>query len=175
MEAKTIAAGTQVELLQALIAVGALQMQEAAPVAAPGVSLSWVPAVPGEPARVVLGLDEATFDADARAAIWSALANVIDPSDQPLRVFWGASTPDLVPGQVTMRQARLALLAAGKLAAVETALNALPEPTKTAARITWDFSSTVQRRNGLVSQLGPALGLTEEQIDALFIAAAAIQ
>jgi hypothetical protein len=80
-----------------------------------------------------------------------------------------------VPQVVTMRQARLALLGAGKLAAVTAALNALPEPQKTAALITWEYSGAVERQNGLVPQLAGALGMTDAQIDALFIAAAAIQ
>jgi len=79
-----------------------------------------------------------------------------------------------VPGEVTMRQARLALLAAGKLDAVEAAINALPDPPKSAARITWEHSQTVQRYNGFVSQLAPALGMSEAQIDGLFIAAAGL-
>jgi hypothetical protein len=85
-----------------------------------------------------------------------------------------APGPQPVPSSVSMRQARLALLGAGALAGVDAAITALPEPTRTAARITWEYSGEVQRHNGLVSQLGPALGLTEAQIDALFIAAAAI-
>jgi hypothetical protein len=78
------------------------------------------------------------------------------------------------PKSVTMRQARLALLGAGKLADVDTAIAALSEPTRTAAQIEWEYSNEVQRSNGIVSQLGPALGLTEAQIDALFVVAAAL-
>lgn len=79
-----------------------------------------------------------------------------------------------VPSEITMRQARLVLLGAGKLAAVETAINAMSEPTKSAAQIEWEYSNTVQRHNGFVSQLGPALGLTDAEIDAMFIAGAAL-
>ena len=79
-----------------------------------------------------------------------------------------------IPQSVTMRQARLALLGAGKLADVDTAIAALSEPTRTAAQIEWEYSNEVQRSNGIVSQLGPALGLTEAQIDALFVTAAAL-
>ena len=79
-----------------------------------------------------------------------------------------------VPQSVTMRQARLALLGAGVLSQVEGAINAMPEPQKSAARITWEYSAEVQRHNGLVSQMAPALGMTSAQIDALFIAAAQI-
>ena len=77
-----------------------------------------------------------------------------------------------VPTEVTMRQARLALHAAGKLAAVNTAIEALPDPPKTAARIEWEYSNAVRRDSQFVALLGPALGLDAAGLDALFIAAA---
>lgn len=77
-----------------------------------------------------------------------------------------------VPASITMRQARLALLGAGLLASVSTAINALPEPLKSAAQIEWEYSNEVQRRNGFVEQLAPVLGLTNSQLDDLFRAAA---
>ncbi|GAA4425770.1 hypothetical protein [Acidovorax lacteus] len=79
-----------------------------------------------------------------------------------------------VPASVTMRQARRALHAAGLLPQVEAAINAMPEPQRTAARIEWEYSSVVQRHNGFVSQLAPALGMTDAQLDALFITASEI-
>ena len=79
-----------------------------------------------------------------------------------------------VPAAVTMRQARLALFSAGLLSAVDTAIDALPEPQRTAARIEWDYSNELQRSNPLVAALTPALGLTSDQVDALFIAASAL-
>lgn len=79
-----------------------------------------------------------------------------------------------VPEAVTMRQARRALHAAGLLAGVEAAIDALTEPDKTAARIEWEYSSEVQRHNGFVAQLAPALSLNEAQLDALFVAAAVL-
>lgn len=80
----------------------------------------------------------------------------------------------VVPEQVTMRQARLALLGAGLLANVDTAIDSLPSPTKEAARIEWDYSSTVERHRGLVQSLGAAMGLTDAQLDTLFIQAATL-
>jgi hypothetical protein len=80
----------------------------------------------------------------------------------------------VVPAEVTMRQARLALLGAGKLAEVDAAIDALPEPQKSAARIEWDYSSSVRRHQPLVLALAPALDLTDEQLDALFVAAGAL-
>lgn len=73
-----------------------------------------------------------------------------------------------------MRQARLALLGAGLLQQVDQAISALPEPQQSAARIEWDYSSEVHRDRAFVQQLGQALGLSDEQLDALFIQAAAL-
>ena len=80
--------------------------------------------------------------------------------------------PPQVPQEVTMRQARLALHAAGKLSAVNAAINALPDPPKTAALIEWEYSNAVRRDSQFVALLGPALGLDAAGLDALFIAAA---
>lgn len=82
--------------------------------------------------------------------------------------------PPQVPAAVTMRQARLALLGAGLLANIDAAIDALPSPQKEAARIEWEYSQEVQRHNGFVSALAPALGLTAEQTDALFVQAATL-
>ena len=76
-----------------------------------------------------------------------------------------------VPAEVTMRQARLALHASGKLTAVNAAINALPDPPKTAALIEWEYSNAVRRDSQFVALLGPALGLDAAGLDALFIAA----
>ena len=71
-----------------------------------------------------------------------------------------------------MRQARLALLGAGKLAGVGAAIASMPEPQKTAASIELEYSNALQRSNPFVSQLGAALGLDDAAIDALFVEAA---
>lgn len=82
------------------------------------------------------------------------------------------SPAPVIPQSVTMRQARLALHAAGLLSGVDAAIAAMTEPDKTAAQITWEFAATVDRGFGMVPQLAAALGMTETQIDDLFIAAA---
>jgi hypothetical protein len=79
-----------------------------------------------------------------------------------------------VPRVVTMRQARLALSGAGKLASVTAAINALPIPQKEAAQIEWEYSQTVERDRGFVLLLSAALGLTDAQLDALFVTAAGL-
>ena len=71
-----------------------------------------------------------------------------------------------------MRQARLALHAAGLLTSIDAAIAGLPEPDKTAAQITWEFAQTVDRGFGMVPALAASMGMTDAQIDDLFIAAA---
>ena len=78
------------------------------------------------------------------------------------------------PQEVTMRQARLALLENGLLANVQPAINSLPEPDKTKAQIEWDYSNTLQRGNPFVAILGAALGLSSQDLDDLFIQASAL-
>lgn len=95
---------------------------------------------------------------------WLAAGNTPEPMD----------TAPVVPSEVTMRQARLALLNAGKLASVDVMINSLTDPPKTAARIEWEYSNVVQRHNGFVSQIAPLLGMTEQDIDNLFIEAATL-
>ena len=74
-----------------------------------------------------------------------------------------------VPSQVTMRQARLQLLSAGLLDAVNMALE--NDPT---AKIEWEYATHVHRNSLLISGLQGALGLTDEQVDEMFIAAKAL-
>lgn len=75
---------------------------------------------------------------------------------------------------VTRRQALRALHEAGLLDDVEAAINALPEPQKTLARIDWDNAQDFRRDFPLLLSLAGAIGLTSAQIDSLFAAAAAI-
>lgn len=80
--------------------------------------------------------------------------------------------PLYVPAEVTPRQMRLALVFSGiSLSTIDAIIDSLPEPTKSAASITWEYSNEIQRTNPLVLSLAPALGLTVAQIDQLFITA----
>lgn len=82
-----------------------------------------------------------------------------------------APTTPLVPEAVTARQARLALLGAGKLAMVEGALAQIPGVQGEAARIEWEYATDIRRDSPLIGALAPMLGLTSEQVDDLFRAA----
>ena len=80
--------------------------------------------------------------------------------------------PDAIPHAVSPYQARVALYAAGLLSQVE-ALMADPE-TPEPARIAWEYATVFERTSPFIASLAPALSLTEEQIDALFLAASQV-
>lgn len=73
-----------------------------------------------------------------------------------------------------MRQARLALHAEGLLQSVEDAINEMQEPSKTAARIEWDYAGHVERQSQFVAMIGSAIGLDDAKMDALFMSASAL-
>jgi hypothetical protein len=75
---------------------------------------------------------------------------------------------------VTMRQARLALLQQGLLASIQPAIDALDEPHRSGANIEWEYSQEVERNRSFVELLSQALGLTDDDLDALFELAATL-
>ena len=76
-----------------------------------------------------------------------------------------------VPTEVSMRQARLQLLAYGVLDQVQTVIDSMPSPDKEQAQINWDYAIAVYRTDPLVLAMQQALNLTDEQVDTLFIEA----
>lgn len=98
------------------------------------------------------------------------------PSIPPSQAFVNGSwvAQPVPPASVTMRQARLALLAHGNLATVNNAIAAMTGASGDAARITWEFSSAVERNHPLVAQIGTLLSMNSAALDALFIEAAAL-
>ena len=71
---------------------------------------------------------------------------------------------------VTPRQARLALLAAGLLDQVQSAVDVAGGATK----ITWEYATEFDRNDPLIITFGTSLNLTSAQIDALFVQAATL-
>ena len=96
---------------------------------------------------------------------WLAAGNSPKPAD-PIA--------QSVPTVVTMRQARLALLQAGLLGTVNSAVATMPGAEGDAARVTWEFSTEVRRTDPLVAQLATQLGLDDVALDGLFTTAAAL-
>lgn len=70
--------------------------------------------------------------------------------------------------ELTMRQFRLGLLAAGLLDDVNAAIEALSEPDKSVAKIEFEFASTVVRNNQFIAIMAGALGLPDNQVDDLW-------
>ena len=73
---------------------------------------------------------------------------------------------------VTARQARLALASIGKLSAVADAIALIPDPDKTQVAIEWEYATTIERTSPWIETMRPALGLSEEEMDQLFVQAA---
>lgn len=102
---------------------------------------------------------------------------VQDDGNGPYLAYWNEGTlgprPDTdnlpapvtpTPTEVTPRQARLALHSAGLLDQVQAAVDAAGGATK----ISWEYSTIIERNSPLITSIGGSLGLTPEQIDVLF-------
>lgn len=76
-----------------------------------------------------------------------------------------------VPSEISIRQARLALLHYNLLDNVNSIINSIEGPQGNAARIEWEYATSIKRDSQLVTSIIPLLGLTEDQIDELFILA----
>lgn len=88
-------------------------------------------------------------------------------------VATGADLPpsfSVVPSAVTPAQAKIALSRAGKLVAVQAAVDAAGGE----AMIWWAEALSFDRSNPIIAALGGAVGLTSADIDALFVAASHI-
>jgi hypothetical protein len=132
--------------------------------------------------KYIKQLDGAYAAYDESSSAFVALSAL--PSDRK-PVFLAASSAEVTaylsaqaeaakPKEVTMRQARLALLQAGLLDGVIAAIAGMPSPQKQAAEIEWEYSNSLKRSQPLVSQLGAALGLNTAQLDALFLTASTL-
>lgn len=85
-----------------------------------------------------------------------------------------------VPAKVTRRQARQALLLAGRLDDVPAAIALLGDGTPDGnqkmrlAQIEWEDSLEFERARPLVVEIGMAIGLDADKLDELFITAAGL-
>lgn len=118
-------------------------------------------------------------------ADWMGTTSVAPPEFDPATAgcFWRGDHWEIVPGEVpsdpvpkvvSMRQARLALLGAGLLAQVNTAVANMPGTEGDAARIEWEYAQEVRRDSPLVAGLSAILGLTDETLDNLYKVAAGL-
>ena len=74
--------------------------------------------------------------------------------------------------QVTMAQARVALIEKGLIDQVELALSSISDDKERAkAMVWWEYAQTVDRNNPIVKSLVATLGINDEQLDELFLLA----
>ena len=118
----------------------------------------------------VIMLDDISEMPAGFTAVQSDTANIGDTWDGTK--FTSPVIPAAVPQEVTLAQARAALMAAGLFTKVDSYVkgsgNAL-------AQMAWEYTNMVDRKGALVVALAPALGLTDAQLDQLFTAAAGIK
>lgn len=81
----------------------------------------------------------------------------------------------VVPISVSRRQGRQALLLAGKLSLVQPAIDAIADATQRGmAQIYWDDSQEFERNHPTLIALATQIGLTDADLDSLFITAKAL-
>lgn len=92
--------------------------------------------------------------------------------DSGIQIAEFVQPPPLVPTSVTPYQARMALLNAGLLDQVTTLMS--DPATPKGAVIAWEYATSWERNSAFIATLAPILNLTDAQVDALFVAAAAL-
>lgn len=108
------------------------------------------------------------------AASVQADTHYYDPSDATIKTSPSPIVTPKVISSVTMRQARKALLRAGKLAQVESAIASMTGDAGAEARIEWEYSNEVLRDQPLTQSLAAALGMTDQEMDDLFTTASTL-
>lgn len=98
---------------------------------------------------------------------WVQAWDVVPLSPEEIATARAAS----VPQSCTRRQGRLALLQAGQLAAVETAIAAITDPVqRMSAQIEYE-ADTWERANAFLQAMWAQLGGTPDELDDLFMSA----
>lgn len=98
-------------------------------------------------------------------AEWIAEGKPVAPYVPPTSEQLRQAMPSL-----SARQLRLGLIANGvSLATVQTAIENISDPAeREIAQVEWEYATTFERTHTLISQIGTAMSLTPEQIDAMW-------
>jgi len=105
-------------------------------------------------------------------SVESGIFSIIDPPETEPDL--PDSEPELTEPNpmppITARQLRLCLVLNGfSLDLVESAINSIEDETeREVARIEWEYATVFERSHPLIEQIGTSLGLTTEQIDAMW-------
>lgn len=83
--------------------------------------------------------------------------------------------PDRVPREIANWRAKAVLKSMGLLVTVENALATMLEPTKSTVMLAWNGAAKIARNSTTLAALAPALGLSDSQLDQLFITAAKLE
>ena len=75
--------------------------------------------------------------------------------------------PVIVPEQVSAYQARVQLERSGLLSSVQGLMD--DPATDAEAKIAWEYATVFVRSSPFIASLAPGLGLTEQQLDQLFV------
>lgn len=111
-----------------------------------------------------------------RYQIQNGITETMDQSSIPLGVQFESveyeETEAVFINPVTPRQIRVALIMSGiSIASIEAMIDALEEPQKSIVRATWEYSTIFERDNEILNQMAPLIGLSQSQVDDLFILA----
>jgi len=113
---------------------------------------------------------------DHAARVLHLLGN--DPAPILQALCDGAELPPMpprIPREIANWRARAVLEIAGLLPTVETAIAGMTGPDGVVVRNAWQSGAPLARRGPTVQALAPALGLSEEQVDLMFIQADALK
>lgn len=124
----------------------------------------------------VTELDDALYaswvaDGNPKAGYYAPISSPPGPGYTYDGTQWVAPSP-YIPQQVTRFQAKAALLQSNLLDDVEAAVAASTDPLLALA---WSDALSFERQSPMVAGITAALGLTEAEVDALFVAASQIQ
>jgi hypothetical protein len=86
-----------------------------------------------------------------------------------------AAQKEAVPNEVALWKLRFVLSQMQLEQSVAEAISLLEEPQRTAATYIWNFGTAVDRDSNTVIFIKTALGLTEQEVDNIFIQANSIQ
>jgi hypothetical protein len=101
-----------------------------------------------------------------------------DPASVMQAMIHTSESPALPPRisrEIANWRAKAVLATMGMLSQVTATIAALPEPDRTVVSLAWAGDAKLARRGKTVLALASALGLTDSQLDELFVAAEAIE
>ena len=76
----------------------------------------------------------------------------------------------LIPKSITKRQARQQLIINGLYGNIQPMIDSIEDPTeRLLTQVFWEDSNTFERNHPTLVELGTALGLTEAELDMMFI------